>query len=41
MKESRMTHTIGLVPDCAMTTKVKAIKMIDGWSDVSDYTIVE
>jgi hypothetical protein len=42
MKESllktAMTRTIGLVPGCAVTTKVKAINMIDGRSDMRDYT---
>ena len=33
-----MCDTVGLIPDCAVTTKVKAIKMIDGWNDVSDDT---
>ena len=33
-----MCDTVGLVPDWAETTKVKAIKRIDGWNDVNDYT---
>ena len=33
-----MSDIVGLLPDCAATTKVRAIEMIDGWNDVSDYT---
>jgi hypothetical protein len=33
-----MTRTIGLVPDCAVTTKVKAIKRLMGANDMSSYT---